>query len=134
MSVCVSFLTASVSLLDVFREYLHLFTCDWISYLYGGLSFGKCWRTLLNDAHQRGFTSGDCRLIKEVGRTKSKKRPWIFSQIGPPQLQTAATISQYYSNPVTFIANKITKPMVTLLTITKGSRFFYSSHTQLNRI
>ncbi len=37
-SVYVSFLTASLSLLDVFREYLHLFTCDWISYSYAGLS------------------------------------------------------------------------------------------------
>ncbi len=50
------------------------------------------------------------------GRTGSKKQPLIFSQIGPPQLQTAATISQYYSNQcIAFMANNITKPMVTLL-------------------
>ncbi len=52
------------------------------------------------------------------GWTGSKKQPWIFSQIGPPQLQTAATISQYYSNPVAFMANNITKPMVILQTKT----------------
>ncbi len=45
-----------------------------------------------------------------------KKRPWIFSQIGPPQLQTAATISQCYSNQcIAFMANNIKKTMVTLL-------------------
>ncbi len=30
-SVYASVLTASLSLLDVFRKYLHLFTCDWIA-------------------------------------------------------------------------------------------------------
>ncbi len=50
------------------------------------------------------------------GMDWEKKQPGIFSQIGPPQLQTAATISQYYSNQcISFMGNNITKPTVTLL-------------------
>ncbi len=48
------------------------------------------------------------------------KRPWIFSQIGPPQLQYKQSLYLTILQQSCHIyANNITKPTVTLLTKTK---------------
>ncbi len=81
-------------------------------------SFSVFWTTQYSEhtRHTSTFLRTTLPIIRDgLG---VKKRPWIFSQIRPAQLQTVATISQYYSNPVTFMENSITKPMLTKTTET----------------